>query len=147
MTEYLNQPKATADTIAHGGWVRTGDVGHLDAEGFLFIDDRLKDLIITGGENVYGLEVERVLLDHPEIVDAAVIGIPDEHWGESVKAVIVATRELSAEDVIAFCRERLAGYKCPRTVDTVTELPRNPTGKLLKRELRQPFWSGHDRTV
>jgi len=147
MTEYLNQPKATADTIAHGGWVRTGDVGHLDAEGFLFIDDRLKDLIITGGENVYGLEVERVLLDHPEIVDAAVIGVPDEHWGESVKAVIVATRELSAEDVIAFCRERLAGYKCPRTVDMVTELPRNPTGKLLKRELRQPFWSGHDRTV
>jgi acyl-CoA synthetase (AMP-forming)/AMP-acid ligase II len=147
MTGYLNRPDATVETITADGWVRTGDIGRLDADGYLYVEDRLKDMIITGGENVYGPEVERVLLDHPVIVDAAVIGVPDDHWGESVKAVIVTNRDMSTEEVITFCRERLAGYKCPRTVDIVSSLPRNPGGKILKRELRQPYWSGHNRSI
>lgn len=148
MTGYLNQPEATADTITEDGWVRTGDIGRLDTDGYLYVEDRLKDMIITGGENVYGPEVERVLLDHPAISDGAIIGVPDEHWGESVKAIVVSTDHTVTEgDIIAFCRERLAGYKCPRTVDFAAELPRNPSGKILKRELRKPYWAGQQRSI
>ncbi|WP_370670697.1 AMP-binding protein [Smaragdicoccus niigatensis] len=147
MTEYLNRPDATAETITADGWVRSGDVGRVDAQGYVYVEDRLKDLIITGGENVYGPEVERVLIEHPAIVDAAIIGVPDDHWGESVKAIVVTGRPTTADDVIAFCRDRLAGYKCPRTVDFLLELPRNASGKILKRELRKQFWAGRNRDI
>lgn len=147
MSGYLNRAEATAETITADGWVRTGDVGHLDADGYVYIEDRLKDMIITGGENVYGPEVESVLIEHPAVVDAAVIGVPDDFWGESVKAIVVADGDVDAADVIEFCRRHLAGFKCPRTVDFVTELPRNASGKILKNQLREPFWRDRDRRV
>lgn len=147
MSGYLNRAEATAETITADGWVRTGDVGRLDADGYVYIEDRLKDMIITGGENVYGPEVESVLIEHPAVVDAAVIGVPDDFWGESVKAIVVADGDVDAADVIEFCRRHLAGFKCPRTVDFVTELPRNASGKILKTQLREPFWRDRDRRV
>jgi acyl-CoA synthetase (AMP-forming)/AMP-acid ligase II len=147
MIGYLNRPEATAETITADDWVRTGDIGRLDAEGYLYIEDRLKDMIITGGENVYGPEVESVLLDHPAVVDAAIIGIPDDHWGESVKAIVVTSSEIEPGDVIEFCRQHLASYKCPRTVDFAAELPRNASGKILKNQLREPYWKDRARRV
>ncbi|MGB8390295.1 AMP-binding protein, partial [Mycobacterium sp.] len=147
MSGYLNRPEATADTITADDWVRTGDVGRLDADGYVFIEDRLKDMIITGGENVYGPEVENVLIEHPAIADAAVIGVPDDFWGESVKAIVVATTAIDPGEIIEFCRRQLAGYKCPRTVDFVPSLPRNASGKILKTELREPYWQNHTRRV
>jgi acyl-CoA synthetase (AMP-forming)/AMP-acid ligase II len=147
MSGYLNRPEATADTITADDWLRTGDIGRLDADGYLYIEDRLKDMIITGGENVYGPEVESVLIEHPAIADAAVIGVPDDFWGESVKAIVVATADIAPGDVIEFCRLHLAGYKCPRTVDFVAVLPRNASGKILKTELRQPYWQNHTRAI
>jgi acyl-CoA synthetase (AMP-forming)/AMP-acid ligase II len=147
MIGYLNRPEATADTIIADDWVRTGDIGRLDADGYLYIEDRLKDMIITGGENVYGPEVESVLVEHPAVADAAVIGVPDDHWGESVKAIIVATTEIEPGDIIEFCRRHLAGYKCPRTVDFAPELPRNASGKILKNQLREPYWNDRARKV
>ncbi|BBZ44811.1 long-chain-fatty-acid--CoA ligase [Mycobacterium parmense] len=147
MSGYLNRPDATAETITADDWVRTGDVGRLDADGYVYIEDRLKDMIITGGENVYGPEVESVLLDHPAIADAAVIGVPDDFWGESVKAIVVAAAPVDPEQVIGFCRQRLAGYKCPRTVELVASLPRNASGKILKSALREPYWRGRARGI
>lgn len=147
MSGYLNRAEATAETITADGWVRTGDVGRLDADGYVYIEDRLKDMIITGGENVYGPEVESVLIEHPAVVDAAVIGVPDDFWGESVKAIVVADGDVDAADVIEFCRRHLAGFKCPRTVDFVAELPRNASDKILKTQLREPFWRDRDRRV
>ena len=147
MTGYLNRAQATADTITADEWVRTGDIGRLDAEGYIYIEDRLKDMVITGGENVYGPEVENVLIEHPAIADAAVIGIPDDFWGESVKAIVVAITEVEPGDIIELCRQHLAGYKCPRTVDFVESLPRNASGKILKTELRRPYWQDHARRV
>jgi acyl-CoA synthetase (AMP-forming)/AMP-acid ligase II len=147
MTGYLNRPDATADTITGDDWVRTGDIGRLDSDGYVYIEDRLKDMIITGGENVYGPEVESVLLEHPDIADAAVIGVPDDYWGESVKAIVVTSAHVDADDVIAFCRRQLASYKCPRTVDFTPELPRNASGKILKTTLREPYWQNRARKV
>jgi acyl-CoA synthetase (AMP-forming)/AMP-acid ligase II len=147
MSGYLNRPEATADTITADDWVRTGDIGHLDADGYLYIEDRLRDMIITGGENVYGPEVENVLIEHPAIADAAVIGIPDDFWGESVKAIVVAITEVEPGDIIELCRQHLAGYKCPRTVDFVESLPRNASGKILKAQLRQPYWRDGARRI
>ncbi|MEU4522122.1 long-chain fatty acid--CoA ligase [Amycolatopsis sp. NPDC024027] len=145
MAGYLGKPEATAETIVDG-WVRTGDVGRLDDGGFLFLEDRVKDMIITGGENVYSPEVERVVAEFPGVAEVAVIGVPDEKWGEQVKAV-VAGDQLDAEKIVEFCRERLAHYKCPRSVDVVEALPRNATGKILKRSLREPYWRDRDRNV
>jgi acyl-CoA synthetase (AMP-forming)/AMP-acid ligase II len=147
MIGYLNRPEATADTITADEWVRTGDIGRLDADGYLFIEDRLRDMIITGGENVYGPEVESVLLEHPGIADAAIIGVPDEQWGESVKAIVVASTEIEPAEIIEFCRRHLAGYKSPRTVDFVDALPRNASGKILKNQLREPYWKNRARRV
>jgi acyl-CoA synthetase (AMP-forming)/AMP-acid ligase II len=147
MSGYLNRPEATADTITADDWVRTGDIGRLDDDGYLYIEDRLKDMIITGGENVYGPEVESVLLQHPALADAAIIGVPDDFWGESVKAIVVATSDLGPEDVIEFCRRHLAAYKCPRTVDFVESLPRNASGKILKADLRRPYWQDRARGI
>jgi acyl-CoA synthetase (AMP-forming)/AMP-acid ligase II len=147
MSGYLNRPDATAETITADDWVRTGDVGRLDANDYVYIEDRLKDMIITGGENVYGPEVESVLIEHPAIADAAIIGVPDDYWGESVKAIVVATGDVDPGDIIAFCRRHLAGYKCPRTVDFAPSLPRNPSGKILKTALREPYWQNRARNV
>ena len=148
MLGYWNNPDATAATLHPDGWLRTGDAGYLD-DGYLYLHDRLKDMIVSGGENVYPAEVENVLMTQPGVADAAVIGVPDERWGEAVKAVIVASpgTELSAEDVIAYARTRLGGFKLPKSVDFVAALPRNPSGKLLKRELREPYWAGTDRRI
>ena len=149
MEGYHNKPEATAEVITEDGWFRTGDIGRVDEDGFVFVEDRLKDMIISGGENIYSVEVERALTDHPAVLDAAVFGIPDEKWGESVKAVVElsAGQQVTPEELIAWCRDRLAHYKCPRSIDIMTELPRNPTGKLLKKDLRKPYWENRDRAI
>ncbi|SHV92613.1 acyl-CoA synthetase (AMP-forming)/AMP-acid ligase II [Mycobacteroides abscessus subsp. abscessus] len=150
MKEYLNRPDATAEAITADGWFRTGDIGRVDADGYIFVEDRLKDMIISGGENIYSIEVERVLAEHPAVSEVAIIGVPDEKWGESVKAVVTlegSEEGVSDTDLIAFARERLAAYKCPKTVDFVDDMPRNPTGKILKKELRKPYWEGRDRAT
>ena len=131
------------------GWYHSGDVGYFDAEGYLYIQDRLKDMIVSGGENVYPAEVERVLTEHPAVADAAVFGIPDATWGEAVKAAVVLRvgHAADAQELIAFARARIAAYKCPRSIDWTDSLPRNASGKLLKRTLREPYWSGQARNV
>jgi acyl-CoA synthetase (AMP-forming)/AMP-acid ligase II len=149
MRGYLNQPQATAAAKTADGWIRSGDIGRTDDAGFVYVLDRVKDMIITGGENVYGPEVESVLSACPGVNEGVIIGVPDERWGEAVKAVVVPApgAELSAADVIAFCRTRLARYQCPASVDFVEDLPRNPTGKVLKRALREPYWAGRQRSI
>lgn len=149
MLRYHNKPDATASAVTDDGWFRSGDIGRVDADGFVFVEDRLKDMIISGGENIYSVEVERVLTDHPAVLDAAVFGVPDDKWGESVKAVVELSsgQSTSEEELIAWCREHLARYKCPRSVEISPELPRNPTGKLLKRDLRKPYWENRDRAI
>jgi len=144
---YLNKPEATAEAITADGWFRTGDIGRVDEDGYVFVEDRLKDMIISGGENIYSLEVERVLAEHPAVAEAAVFGVPDERWGEAVKAVVTLEGVATEAELIAWSRERLAHYKCPKTVDIKEELPRSPTGKILKRELRQQYWQGRDRAT
>jgi acyl-CoA synthetase (AMP-forming)/AMP-acid ligase II len=156
---YWNDPEATARSLTADGFYRTGDVGTLDADGYLTIVDRLSDLVITGGENVYPAEVEGVLAGHPAVADVAVIGIPDERWGETVHAIVVlapgntarangdAEPGFEAGALVSWARERLAGFKCPTGVTVVPELPRNATGKVLRAALRQPFWAGRDRQV
>ena len=148
MRGYWNQPEATAEAL-RGGWMHTGDAGSLDAEGYLYVRDRVKDMIVSGGENVYPREVEEVLFHHPAVADAAVIGVPDERWGEAVRAVVVLRRgaEASAEALVDFCRGRIADYKRPRSVTFLDALPRNPSGKVLKCELREAAWSGRRRRV
>jgi acyl-CoA synthetase (AMP-forming)/AMP-acid ligase II len=138
MTGYWNRPDATAETIIDG-WVHTGDVATMDADGFVTIIDRIKDMLISGGENVYPAEIENVLLGHPAIVDAAVIGVPSTTWGECPLAVVVTCADVSAEDVIAHACGKLAAFKTVKRVEFVTEIPRNPSGKILKRELRSRF--------
>jgi long-chain acyl-CoA synthetase len=140
---YFNRPAETAAALTRDGWLRTGDGGYVNAEGYLFLTDRIKDMIVTGGENVYPVEVEEVLAQHPGVADVAVIGVRDAHWGEAVKALVVVRpgTRVAPEELIAFARERLAGYKLPRSVDFVGELPRTPSGKVLKRELRERYAS------
>jgi acyl-CoA synthetase (AMP-forming)/AMP-acid ligase II len=149
MRGYLNRPEATAETKTADGWIRSGDIGRTDDAGYVYVLDRVKDMIITGGENVYGPEVENVLNACPGVSEGVIIGVPDERWGEAVKAVVVPVpgAELSADDVIAFCRSRLAHYQCPTSVDIVSDLPRNATGKVLKRALREPYWAGRERGI
>ncbi len=148
MKGYWNLAEASAEAL-RGGWMHTGDAGRVDEEGYLFIEDRVKDMIVSGGENVYPREVENALFEHPKVADVAVIGIPDEKWGEAVKAIVVlrAGQEASADDLVEFCKGQLASYKRPRSVDFLTELPRNASGKVLKKELREKYWKGHDRRV
>ncbi|HEY3811303.1 MAG TPA: long-chain-fatty-acid--CoA ligase [Acidimicrobiales bacterium] len=150
MLGYWNNPDATAAVLSAEGWFRTGDAGYFDDDGFIYLHDRVKDMIVTGGENVYPAEVENALMRHPAVADIAVFGVPDGHWGEVVKAVVVlaaGVEPVAAEDLIAFCRQQLAGFKCPKSVDFAAVLPRNPSGKLLKRELRAPYWEGAERQV
>jgi len=147
MKEYWNRPDATAEAFDNG-WFRTGDIAEIDDEGFIFIKDRIKDMIISGGENIYPAEIENVLMRHDGIADVAVIGVPHAKWGETVKAIVVrADPALTEPDVIAFARDRLAAYKCPTTVDWVDVLPRNPSGKVLKTDLRAPYWASRERLV
>ncbi|OBK31229.1 long-chain fatty acid--CoA ligase [Mycobacterium asiaticum] len=147
MKGYHNKPEATAEAVTEDGWFRTGDIGRVDDGGYIFVEDRLKDMIISGGENIYSIEVERVLAEHPAVVEVAVIGVPDDKWGEVVKAVVSLEGEVTEAELIAFSRERLAAYKCPKTIDIADELPRNPTGKILKKDLRKPYWEGRDRAT
>jgi long-chain acyl-CoA synthetase len=141
MAGYANRPEETAATLTADGWLRTGDGGYVDEDGYLFLTDRIKDMIVTGGENVYPVEVEEALAHHPAVAEAAVIGVPDDRWGEVVKALVVTRpgAAASADDLIAFVRERLAGYKLPRSIDFVEDLPRNPSGKVLKHQLRDRY--------
>jgi acyl-CoA synthetase (AMP-forming)/AMP-acid ligase II len=148
MKGYWRNPEATSETLRNG-WLHTGDMGYMDEKGYLFIMDRSKDMIISGGENIYPREIEEVLIQHPAVREVAVIGVPDPKWGEAVKAVVslVEGRSVTAEDLIAFCRDRMASYKKPRSVDFVGALPKNNYGKILKRDLRAPYWEGRERKV
>jgi long-chain acyl-CoA synthetase len=130
-----------------GNLYTLGDVGYLDEDGYLFLTDRLKDMIISGGSNIYPAEVESTLFNHPSVGDVAVIGVPDNHWGEKVKAIIELREAASEEEIIAFCRDNLAHYKCPTSVDFVERLPRDPNGKVRKRELREPYWADAGRAI
>ncbi|GAA1527869.1 fatty acid--CoA ligase [Actinomadura kijaniata] len=147
MKGYWGLPEATEAALLPDGFFRTGDAGYLDEDGYLYIHDRVKDMIISGGENIYPAEVENVLMGHPKVADCAVIGVPDEKWGETPKAVVVLTEEVPERELIDYCRDRLAHFKCPTSVEIRTEIPRNPSGKILKRELRAPYWQGQDRSV
>ena len=148
MKEYWNRAEATAETVVDG-WLHTGDVGFRDADGFYFVHDRIKDMIVSGGENVYPAEVESAIMGCPGVADVAVIGVPDDKWGEAVKALVVPApgAEVEPADVIAWARERIAAYKAPKSIDFIDALPRNPSGKVLRRELRAPYWEGRDRAV
>jgi acyl-CoA synthetase (AMP-forming)/AMP-acid ligase II len=141
MAGYLNLPAETAAAIDAEGWLRTGDAGRIDAQGFVYVEDRIKDMIITGGENVYPAEVENAIFSHPAVAEVAVIGVPDPKWGQAVKAVVVVRpgKELAEAEVIAWARSRIGGYKCPKSVDFVSGLPRNTTGKVLKGQLRKQY--------
>jgi long-chain acyl-CoA synthetase len=150
--EYHKEPEKTAGAHLEPGVFTLGDVGYLDAEGYLHLSDRRIDMIISGGMNIYPAEIESVMVDHPAVRDVAVFGIPDEEFGEQVKAAVelvegAAASDLLADELIAHCREHLAGYKTPKSVDFVAALPRHPTGKLYKRLLRDPYWEGHDRKI
>src|SRR5437764_2594800 len=148
MNGYWNQPEATAETLRKG-WLHTGDIGRMDEAGYVFIMDRSKDMVISGGLNVYPREIEEVLLRHPAISQAAVIGVPDPKWGEAVQAVVVCDPAdgLTEADVIAFAAEHLAGYKKPKSVDLVADLPKTTYGKIDKKAIRAPYWAGRDRMV
>ena len=149
MKGYWHNPEATAETLLPGGWLRTGDAGFLDADGYLFITDRIKDMIVSGGENIYSAEVENVLMSHPAVDDVTVIGVPSDRWGETPLALVVAAEgaEVSDRDVIDFCRREIATYKCPTAVEFVDDLPRGATGKVLKNVLRDPYWGGRGRKI
>jgi fatty-acyl-CoA synthase len=149
MKGYWNLPDETARVIQPSGWLRTGDAGYMDADGYVFIRDRVKDMVVSGGENVYPAEVESALYGHPDVAECAVIGVPDDRWGEAVKAVVVRRpgATVTAQALIAYARERIAGYKVPKSIDFVDALPRNASGKVLKNVLRKPHWEGRDRQV
>jgi acyl-CoA synthetase (AMP-forming)/AMP-acid ligase II len=149
MLYYWNLPEATAKTKNAQGWVRTGDAAYMDADGYVFIQDRIKDMIISGGENVYPAEVESAIYGHPDVAEVAVIGVPDARWGEAVKACVVPRegRSVDPDSVIAWARERIAGFKVPKSIDVIDALPRNPTGKIMRRSLREPYWAAMDRQV
>ena len=148
MKGYWNKPDATKESIVDG-WFYSGDAGFFDDEGYLFIHDRVKDMIVSGGENIYPAEVENALMSHKEILDAAVVGIPDDKWGESVIGFVVVgeSKTLSEDEIISYVRTQIAAYKCPKSIKFINELPRNPSGKILRRELRHPYWEGIDRKV
>ena len=149
MAGYWNLPDATAKTLGADGWLRTGDAGYMDEDGYIYIHDRVKDMIISGGENIYPAEVENAIYGHPAVADVAVIGVPDPRWGEAVKACVVRKpgADCGEAEIIGWARERIAAYKAPKSVDFIDALPRNPSGKILRRELRAPYWAGMDRQV
>jgi len=148
MKGYWNLPEETAKAI-QSGWYQTGDMGYRDEDGYFYVVDRAKDMIITGGENVYSVEVEQVLYTHPAVLECAVFGIPDERWGETVKAAVVLKQgqEATAEEILAFARLRLANYKVPKSIDFLQEIPKSGAGKILKRTLRDQYWAAQGRRV
>ena len=148
MKGYWNNAKATNETFKDG-WFYSGDLGYFDEDEFLYIHDRLKDMIVSGGENIYPAEVENALMSNPDILDAAVVGIPDNKWGEATKAFVVlrSNNILSEDEIINYVKTKIASYKCPKSVDFIDALPRNPSGKVLRRELRDPYWADQDREV
>jgi acyl-CoA synthetase (AMP-forming)/AMP-acid ligase II len=148
MKGYYKAPERTAETIVDG-WLHTGDIGHLDSDGYLHITDRKKDMIISGGFNVYPSEVEQVIWSHPAVQDCAVIGVPDAQWGEAVKAVVElnAGQLVREDELIALCKDRLGSVKAPKTIEFVDSLPRSPVGKVLKKDLRAKYWQGVDRKI
>jgi fatty-acyl-CoA synthase len=149
MREYWRRAEATAETIDADGWLRSGDAGYMDADGYFYLHDRVKDMIISGGENVYPAEVENAIYGHPAVADVAVIGVPDPKWGEAVKACVVLKPGEAADEaaIIAWARTRIASYKCPKSVDFIDMLPRNPSGKVLRRELRALYWDAEERQI
>ena len=149
MAGYWGMESATAETIDKDGWLLTGDAGYLDEDGYLYLQDRIKDVIISGGENIYPTEVENAIYGHPHVGDVAVIGVPDDQWGEAVKAIVAPKPGVTpdAASIIAHARERIAAYKAPKSVDFIEILPRNAAGKVLRRQLREPFWRGRTRGV
>jgi acyl-CoA synthetase (AMP-forming)/AMP-acid ligase II len=148
MKGYWNKPEESAWSL-RGGWQHTGDICKLDDEGYLYYVDRLKDMIKTGGENVYSKEVEDVLYTHPAVAEAAVVGVPDEKWGEGVKALVVMKegKTVDAEELINHCRKDIAGFKCPKSIEFRKDLPKTPLGKVNKKALRDPYWEGLDRKL
>jgi acyl-CoA synthetase (AMP-forming)/AMP-acid ligase II len=148
MPGYWNDPEASAEAL-RGGWLHTGDIGYFDEQGFLFLLDRAKDMVISGGNNVYPREVEEVIILHPDVANCVVFGIPDDYWGEAVHAVVVPKpgAALTAEKIIAFCGEHMAGYKKPKAVDFVAELPVSGYGKILRREVREAYWAGREGRI
>ncbi|MDN7615450.1 AMP-binding protein [Burkholderia cepacia] len=148
MKGYYRAPDKTAETIVDG-WLHTGDIGHLDRDGYLHITDRKKDMIISGGFNVYPSEIEQVIWAHPAVQDCAVIGVPDDKWGEAVKAVVElnAGQQVSAEELVTLCKEKLGSVKAPKSVDFVAALPRSTAGKVLKKDLREQYWQGQQRRI
>ena len=149
MTRYFNNEQASRESL-QAGWMHSGEAGYFDADDFLYIADRLKDMIVSGGENVYPVDVERALYQHPAVREAAVIGIPSEQWGESAHAVVVLKDGMSAsaEELIRHCREHIGGYKCPRSIEFRSEpLPTTPAGKIRKNVLRDPYWAGRARNI
>lgn len=149
MKGYWKMPEATAEAIVEGGWFRSGDVGYLDKDGYCYIYDRVKDMVVSGGENIYPAEVENVLMAHPAIADVGVIGVPDEKWGEAPIAIVVRKKDVvvTEQEIIDFARTKLAGFKCPKSVVWADALPRNPSGKILKKDLRAPYWEGRTRLI
>jgi long-chain acyl-CoA synthetase len=141
MKGYWNKPEATREAIMEGGWLRTGDAAYLDEQGYIYLFDRFKDMIISGGENIYPAEVENALYGHPAVLEVAVIGVPHPRWVETPKAIVVLKpgQQAQEQELIAFAREHLARYKCPTSVEFADTLPRNASGKLLKRELRRIY--------
>jgi long-chain acyl-CoA synthetase len=148
MLGYWNKPDATLAAL-RDGWMHTGDAGKMDESGYLYIVDRVKDMIVSGGENVYSAEVENALARHPAVAACAVIGIPDDKWGEAVHAVVVVkpTMQITAEDLVVHCHTLIAGYKCPRSIEFREALPVTGAGKIQKTELRKPYWEGRSRAV
>ncbi len=150
MIGYWNKPEQTAEVLLDDGWYRSGDIGYLDADGYLFLVDRAKDMIVSGGENVYCTEVEDALYTHPAVLEATVFGVPDEQWGEAVQAVVVLRPGMQADqaELAAHCKQSIGGYKVPKGIEfRVGELPKSGPGKVLKRVLREPYWSGKDRAI
>jgi acyl-CoA synthetase (AMP-forming)/AMP-acid ligase II len=148
MKGYWNKPEATAEAL-RGGWLHTGDIGYMDEGGYLYITDRKKDMIISGGSNIYPREIEEVICRHPGVFEVAVIGVPDDRWGEATKALVVARpgQALSEAEIVEHCRRHLASYKKPQSVEFLPALPKNAYGKVLKRELRDRFWTDRTRKV
>jgi acyl-CoA synthetase (AMP-forming)/AMP-acid ligase II len=148
MRGYYKNPEATAEASKFG-WHHTGDIGVIDEDGFVYIVDRKKDMIISGGFNIYPSEIEQVIWSHPAVQDCAVIGVPDEKWGEAVKAVIELKpgKSASEDDILGLCREKLGGMKTPKSVEFIDALPRSPVGKVLKKDLRARYWEGRARAI
>ena len=148
MKGYWKNEEATEETL-RGGWLHTGDLGKMDERGYVYLLDRSKDMVISGGENIYPREIEEVIVRHPAVYEVAVIGVPDDKWGEALKAIISLKTGMKAseEEIIDFCKQNLASYKKPKSVDFVDELPKNPYGKILKRELKEKYWIGQERRI